>query len=186
MKIISWLDNTFTHLAKYLIAIAAFFGISRRLLMNGWIMAAIACNATYDYFHSVIVPLLNPLMTIMITITLIIGGILLLAMNASYRDDDVLPNAGPEFFRITVMATYLLPDLCHSILILPLPWFLLMYFLKSISPFFRIYILLNQSPQNPLRLRNLLRGWARSLRSALQHIPRIPEPAHALSRPLVR
>ena len=159
------IDDLLIWIAKQIIIMAAFFGISRRQVLIGWI------------FVSVLFFMFTPLPKTWFTATIDsifsvtnIFCLIVCAFSTSYREDDILPSGFHIKSRIIRLSTYLI------FMILSLPklfsgnW-VVGIFVLILNQWFWPYVCLNQNSNIRVTAKSLLRAFGRKIQEAFTPQP---------------
>lgn len=169
-------DGFLMDLAKKLITVAAFFGIDRKRLTKSWVLISYfscfgARSIIYDiyrhnYPHIIVSFLIWSTASIFLFFLLINRHI-----EDNYREDNVISNSfGRPVYRVTAQLYF--PTLSLVLILIPVLSSFFIISLFFLLPYnFYYYLLLNQSPQNPLRLRNLVKNSHGKIQQALKPSP---------------
>lgn len=176
------IDDFLMNLAKKMILIAAFFGINRKQLTHYWVVISyFFCIGIRDFLRD----LSKNETASGASVTLLFwffGSVLVhrlfsrMIIERDYRDDNIISSglsmtAGFRLFLLTMFPGF-------SLILIRIEMFSIYFFLSLLFliPYhFYLYILLNQSPQNPLRLRNLFKNALGKIKQALTPAPQ-PQP----------
>lgn len=168
---IKTVDDFLMNLAKKMITVAAFFGISRWQLTVSWIWLSIL-----SYCYGTIVKSEDSIV-IILTIFILLAIGFTLGARMMYREDDILSPYLEQLKHTRVIYVAPPPLLIFCLIVQhwssgKQDWTILYYILQ---PTFHLYLLFQQSPQNPLRLRNLVKNALGKIKQALQPAP---QPQH--------
>ena len=177
---IKTVDDFLMNLAKKMILISAFFGISRKTLAVSYAILCPFCWMTVEslvrspeFFISKNGPNI-PHLIFSVILSSILAVILWFHVKVIYREDDILSpyfrNHGYRLFWVIFMLFLGEKNVRFSHPLWPI-----LIMLNCIIPTWLDYILLNQSPQNPLRLQNLLKNALGKIKQAFTPAPQ-PQP----------
>lgn len=176
------LDRFFLHFAKRMILIAAFFGIHRKKLAEGVTIGGyFSCFGIRNALEMITDKQPRPpviIVTIVFALTAFFWYFFFERSNIekNYREDNILSNYLLRESGMRLLLLSIMPIGSLFMIRFPIPiFFISLLFL--FPPQFYIYILLNQSPQNPLRLRNLVKSAFGKIKTAFRPAPQLqPEP----------
>lgn len=173
------LDRFFLHLAKKMIILGEFLGIHRKQIAYlVVILGYFSVYGTRDIITMGFGPSSIPKLVFWISaITFIFFFIYKRMIDKAYREDDILSPSLclPMAIRLVMLPMPALFSLIAINLFSMKPVTLASLLPAVLSPEFYPYILLNQSPQNPLRLRNLVKNALGKIKAAFRPAPQ-PQP----------
>jgi len=164
------IDDFLMNLAKKMILFSAFLGINRWRLIQTWIVTA-GSLLSFNFHLLLHIPFFG-LPLFCCSLIIIVLTLLTLAKQ-HYREDNILSLGIHTIRSIRVFYVMFFPILSLFGLIIHASSFGVI--INFFSPWFYFYFLLNQSPQNPLRLRNLLKNALGKIKQALKPAPQ-PQP----------